>query len=132
MLWTRYNSHPRKRAKARAFCDTVIAEAFAQAVREGVCVKTDEVEWSAATGRFDRFTGRSHSKSERLQNLADVARAQGLDLVALTHTHPPLDEVGGTIGRARQFAKRDGALRSPRSPEKEKKKSRKGKASLKK
>lgn len=39
--------------KARAFCDTVIAEAFAQAVREGVYVKTDEVRWSAATGRFE-------------------------------------------------------------------------------
>jgi hypothetical protein len=39
-----------------------------------------------------------------------------------------LDEVGGTIGRAGQFAKRDGGLRSPRpfpkkkkrNPEKEK------------
>jgi hypothetical protein len=31
-----------------------------------------------------------------------------------------LDEVGGTIGRAGQFAKRDGGLRSPRFPEKEK------------
>lgn len=39
--------------KVRAFCDTVIAEALAQAVREGVCVKTDEVQWSAATGRFE-------------------------------------------------------------------------------
>ncbi len=39
--------------KARAFCDTVIAEVFAQAVREGVWVKTDELEWSAVTGRFE-------------------------------------------------------------------------------
>jgi hypothetical protein len=39
--------------KARAFCDTVIAEALEQAVREGVYVKTDEVRWSAETGRFE-------------------------------------------------------------------------------
>ena len=39
--------------KARAFCDTVIAEALAQAVREGVYVKTDEVQWTAETGRFE-------------------------------------------------------------------------------
>ena len=31
----------------------MIAEAFAQAVREGVYVKTDEVRWSAVTGRFE-------------------------------------------------------------------------------
>lgn len=39
--------------KARAFEETVMAEALARAVREGVIVKTDEVQWSARTGRFE-------------------------------------------------------------------------------
>lgn len=57
--------------KARAFVDAVIADG---AVREGVVVKTDQVQWSARLLVLSQFTGRSYSKSERLRNLADVAR----------------------------------------------------------
>jgi hypothetical protein len=41
--------------KARAFEDTVMADALARAVREGVLVRTDQVQWSARTGRFEPF-----------------------------------------------------------------------------
>jgi len=39
--------------KAQAFVDTVMADALTRAVREGVLVKTDQVQWSARTGRFE-------------------------------------------------------------------------------
>jgi hypothetical protein len=39
--------------KARTFVDTEMADALARAVREGVLVKTDQVQWSARTGRFE-------------------------------------------------------------------------------
>ena len=47
--------------KARAFVDAVIADG---AVREGVVVKTDQVQWSARLLVLSQFTGRSYSKSE--------------------------------------------------------------------
>lgn len=39
--------------KARAFVDAVIADGLARAVREGVVVKTAQVQWSARTARFE-------------------------------------------------------------------------------
>jgi hypothetical protein len=43
-----------------------------------------------------------------------------LEYVRARRAASELDKVGGTIGRAAQFAKRDGGLRSPRSAKNEK------------
>ena len=63
-----------------------MADVLAKAVREGVCVKTDQVRWSARTGRFGMG---SPNAAAAFAIGIELGHSQTLHVISVADTRDP-------------------------------------------